>query len=97
MPMPITAPTGLGLPLLSREPEPNIMPKLAIMPMAPASVAVTVMISESRFFTCASSWAMTAATSRSSSMRSRPVVAATAAFSGLRPVAKALGWSVSIT
>ena len=30
-------------------------------------------------------------------VRSRPVVAATAACSGLRPVAKALGWSSSMT
>jgi hypothetical protein len=30
------------------------------------------------------------------SRRSRPVVAATAALSGLRPVAKALGWSASM-
>ena len=94
--MPRMAPTGLGRPLLSRAPAPNIMPKLAIMPMAPASVAVIVMISESRLRTWASSCAITAATSRSSSMRRRPVVAATAAFSGLRPVAKALGWSFSM-
>ena len=94
--MPSTAPTGLGRPSLSRALAPNIIPKFASMPIAPASVAVIVMISESRFFTCASSCAMTPATSRASSMRSRPVVAATAAFSGFRPVAKALGWSSSM-
>ena len=72
------------------------MPKLASMEMAPAMVAVMVMISVSRFFTWASSWAMTPAISSGVSRRSRPVVAATAAFSGLRPVAKALGWSFSM-
>ncbi len=67
------------------------------MEIAPAMVAVIVMVSVSRFFTCASSCAMTPATSWLSRRRSRPVVAATAAFSGLRPVAKALGWAVSMT
>ena len=59
--------------------------------MAPAMVAVIVMINVSRFFTWASSCAITAATSSVERMRSSPVVAATAAFAGLRPVAKALG------
>ncbi len=61
--------------------------------MAPAMVAVTVMVRVSRFFTCASSCAITPRISSRVSMSSRPVVAQTAAFCGLRPVAKALGWS----
>ncbi len=70
--------------------------KFASMPIAPAMVAVTVMVRLSRFFTCASSWAITPATSSRVSTDRRPVVAATAAFSGLRPVAKAFGWAVSM-
>ena len=64
--------------------------------MAPATVAVTVMIRVSRFFTCASSCAMTPRTSSRVSMSSRPVVAHTTALAGLRPVAKALGWSLGM-
>ncbi len=85
-----------GLLRLSDEPPKN-MAKFASMPMAPASVAVIVMIRVSRFFTWASSCAITPAISSRLRLCSRPVVAATAAFSGLRPVAKALGWSLSIT
>ena len=61
---------------------------------APATVAVTVMVRVSRFFTWASSWAITPRISARVSMSSRPVVAQTAAWVGLRPVAKALGWSL---
>ena len=50
-------------PFLLRLPPPNNMPKLASMEMAPPSVAAMVMVSVSRFFTCASSCAMTPATS----------------------------------
>ena len=64
--------------------------------MAPAMVALTVMISVSRFLIWASSCAITPAISSRESMCSRPVVAATAAFSGLRPVAKALGCGLSM-
>ncbi len=67
--------------------------KLASMETAPASVAVMVMVSVSRLRIWASSWATTPATSSRVSMLRRPVFTATAAFSGLRPVAKALGWS----
>ena len=63
------------------------------MEMAPATVAATVMVRMSRFFTCASSWAITPSSSSRSRSCRMPVVAATAAFSGLRPVAKAFGWS----
>jgi hypothetical protein len=72
------------------------MPKLASIEIAPAMVAVMVMINVSRFFTWASSCAITAATSSRLSRPSRPVVAATAACSGSRPVAKALGCGESI-
>jgi hypothetical protein len=84
-----TMPSGLrGLPKNNA--------KLASMPTAPAIVAVTVMISVSRLRTWASSCAITPAISSRLRRSSRPVVAATAAFSGLRPVAKAFGWSLSI-
>ena len=85
-----TIPSGL-LRLL-----PISQPQVASMEIAPAMVAVMVMVRVSRFFTWASSWAMTPATSSGLRRRSSPVVAATAAFSGFRPVAKALGWSFSI-
>ena len=85
-----------GRPSESRPP-PIMPPKLASMPMAPESVAATVMISVSRWRTWLSSCAITPAISSRLRWRSRPVVAATAAFSGLRPVAKALGCSSSIT
>ena len=63
--------------------EPNRPPKLASMPMAPAITAVIVMISVSRFLTCASSCAMTPAiSSREQHVAAGPVVAATAACSG---------------
>ena len=60
-----------------------------------AKKLATVMISTSRFAMCESSWASTASTSCGSSRRQSPVVTATAACFGLRPVAKALGTSVS--
>ena len=65
--------------------------------IAPAMVATTVMISVSRLPTCAISWAMTPASSSRVSMWRMPVVTATAAFCGLRPVAKALGEGSSIS
>ena len=61
-----------------------------------AAVAVIVISSVSRFLMCASSCAMTPATSSRDSDRRRPAVTATAALSGFRPVAKAFGWAVSI-
>jgi hypothetical protein len=73
------------------------MPNCASVASAPAKVALTVMISVSRFLTCASSCAITPASSSRVSMRNSPVVAATAEFSGLRPVAKALGCGLSMT
>ena len=59
-------------------------------------VAVMVMIKVSRFFTCANSCAITPAISSWLRLRSNPVVSATEAFSRLRPVANAFGWSFSM-
>ena len=56
-----------------------------------------VMIITSRFFTCVSSWAMTASSSCGSSMFIRPVVAHTVAVFCERPMAKAFGIGVSAT
>ena len=78
---------------------PNMPANIAIfasMETAPAIVAVMVIVNVSRFLTCASSCAMTPATSSCDRILRRPVVAATAAFSGLRPVAKAFGCSFSM-
>ena len=54
-----------------------------------------VMTATSRWATWEISWARTASISGSSSRRSKPEVAQTTAALGLRPVAKALGTSVS--
>ena len=77
-------------PLLSRLPPKN-MPNWAIIEIAPAMVAVIVMISVSWFLMCASSCAITPASSSRLRWFIRPVVTATAAFCGLRPVANAFG------
>ena len=69
------------------------MKKLASMPMAPAIVAVTVWSSMSRFLMCASSCAMTPSSSSFDTRRMIPSVTHTTEFSGLRPVANALGCS----
>ena len=66
------------------------------MPIAPAIVALMVEIRMSRCLTCASSCAITPRNSRSLSSCTMPVVAATAACCGLRPVANALGACSSI-
>ena len=86
MPMPL---------LLSRLPPKN-MPNCASIEIAPAMVAVIVMISVSRFLMCASSCAITPATSSRDIVLSSPVEAATAAFCGLRPVANAFGCGLSM-
>jgi hypothetical protein len=78
-----------GRPSSSRPPK-NIA-KLASIEIAPAMVALMVEIRMSRWATWASSCAITPRSSRSVSTRMMPVVAATAACSGLRPVAKAFG------
>jgi len=87
-------PNGPSGELRSRPPKKKA--KLPSIEMAPAIVAVTVMMSVSRFFTWASSCAMTPSISSWLSDDKRPVVAATAAFSGFRPVAKALGCGLSM-
>ena len=56
-----------------------------------------VMIITSRFFTWASSWAMTPSSSAGERVRMMPVVAHTVAFLGERPIANAFGMSVSAT
>ena len=58
--------------------------------------AVRILLT-SRFAMCESSCASTPSTSRGSRRRQSPVVTATAACFGLRPVAKAFGTSLSIT
>ena len=65
-------------------------------PMTAASPAATVAMVTSRFRMCAISCAMTPRTSRRGSVRSRPLVTATAPWAGLRPVAKALAWASSV-
>ena len=55
------------------------------------------MISTSRFFTCDSSCAITPSSSAGDSVRIIPVVAQTVAFFWERPIANALGTSVSAT
>ncbi|MNR16820.1 hypothetical protein D3C85_1334490 [compost metagenome] len=89
-----TAMLAIGLdrlPFSSRPPKNIAM--LASAEIAPAIVAAMVEVRMSRCFTCASSCAITPRSSRSDSTRRMPVVAATAACSGLRPVAKAFGAS----
>ena len=56
-----------------------------------------VMIITSRFFTWASSWAITPSSSAGESVFMIPVVAQTVALLGERPIAKAFGTSVSAT
>ena len=87
-------PIGPKPPLLLRLPDEKNMPKLASIEIAPAIVAVTVMISVSRLLDVGElvrddARDLLAATAG----RRSPVLTATAAFSGLRPVAKAFGWS----
>jgi len=55
--------------------------------------AATVEMSMSRFLMWASSWAITPSISWGGIERSSPLVTATTALDGLRPVAKALGCS----
>ncbi len=93
------APSGpSGLCRLSEDDvPPRRKPKFARKPIAPAIVAATVMVSVSRLRMWASSCAITPASSSASSVRRMPVVTATALRSGLRPVAKAFDWSLSMT
>ena len=92
------ATTGLTLRSPSSlRPPPNNMPNVPIEEIAPAMVAEIVEIKVSRCFTWASSCAITPRNSRSLKACMIPTVAATAACSGLRPVAKALGCASSMT
>ena len=83
------------LALFVRREPPKKKPKFASIEIAPAKVAVTVIRSVSRCRIWASSCATTPATSSGVRAFSSPRVTATPAFCGSRPVAKALGWSVS--
>ena len=82
-------------------PNPPIIPVQSIIRVTrPASMPrklAMVMTATSRWATWESSWARTASSSGSSRRRMSPVVAHTTALLGLRPVAKALGTSVSAT
>ena len=64
---------------------------LAMKEMPVATAAATEPMRMSRLRTCMSSWASTPRISSQVQAASRPSVTATAACSGLRPVAKALG------
>ena len=67
------------------------MAMLAMNEMPVATAAATEPIRMSRLRMWASSWASTPRTSSQVQTWRRPAVTATAAWSGLRPVAKALG------
>ncbi len=98
--MAASRPRGLPPRLSSLRPPPKIAANCAMrasIMMAAAIVAATELIRMSRFRTCASSCAMTPASSLRSRTRMMPSVAATAACCGLRPVAKALGDASGIT
>ena len=79
-----------GLPPSRLCPPKNIMPYASIA-ISPPTVAAMVLMSVSRFFTWASSCAITPSSSSRVSNCNAPSVTATAALRGLRPVAKALG------
>ncbi len=68
---------------------------LATKVITPAMVAATELMRVSLFLTWDSSWAITASSSSLSRILMIPVVAATAAWEGFLPVAKALGMGVS--
>ena len=70
--------------------------KSASRAIEPTSVATSSVKRMSRLRTCASSWPMTPCSSSRSSFWSRPVVIATLACFGSRPVAKAFGAVSSI-
>ena len=80
----------------SRSP-PNQKANRAMTEMIPAMPAAMVLIRISLCFTWLISWPSTPATSRGVSISISPVVTQTAACSGFRPVAKALGSAVSTT
>ena len=71
--------------------------KLAMDTMVEAMTPAIVWIRMSRLAICAISWASTPLSSSGDSRRRMPSVTATTLFSGLRPVAKALGASSGTT
>ncbi len=84
------------LPAPPRRP-PNQKPMKPISEIALAMVATIEEVRMSQFLTCASSWPSTPRSSRSVSSSRMPVVTATAACFGERPVAKAFGCGESMT
>ncbi len=83
-----------------RPPPPNIEANIAmraIMVMPMPTAAATEPMRMSRLRTCMSSWASTPRISYQERLSMRPCVMATAAWSGLRPVAKALGCGLGDT
>ncbi|MES4792155.1 MAG: 3-isopropylmalate dehydratase small subunit, partial [Chloroflexota bacterium] len=80
----------IGLTLRSRDPPPQSAIR-ATKEIVPPMVAAMDWVRISRFFTWASSWAITPASSSRGIKRNSPSVTATAEWAGERPVAKALG------
>ena len=90
-----SAASKASMPPPSRRP-PNQSAKNERNEIAEATVATTEEVRMSRLATCAISWPITPRSSRSVSRRRMPVVTATAACFGLRPVAKAFGCGESM-
>ena len=91
------APMGL---LSRRSPPPNIAPhkKILLRKVIPMAIAAaTEPMRMSRLPTWLSSWASTPRNSSHDRTSRIPDVTATAACSGLRPVAKALAWRSGVT
>ena len=86
------APSGLS----RLSPPPNQKAMRASIVRAAAIIAAMELIKMSRLLTWASSWASTPSSSSTVRISRIPVVTATAAFFGERPVAKALGWGESM-
>ena len=91
------ATSSISRPAIPSRRPPNQRPTKPIIEIALAIVATTEEVRMSRFLTCASSWPSTPRSSRSVSSARMPVVTATAAWRGERPVAKALGCGESMT
>ena len=81
----------------SSPPPPKKKPNCRMIAAIEAKKLAMVMISTSRCFTCASSWAITPSSSLGESMLMMPVVAHTVALFWERPIAKAFGTWVSAT
>ena len=84
-------------PSSSPSPPPKKKPNWTMYAATVAKKPASVMTSTSRFCTCVSSCAITPSSSAGVRMRMIPVVAHTVALRGERPIANALGMSVSAT